>query len=505
MYKIFFSDRFTESLMALLYKYNIAPARLKDEDMKMYLRYFIENGSYIDEIFEGQYDNMSNFAIWKTNFMDGCFPDEKIFTSRKASYLCTIYILLFVIKTDLQEGNLYETEKLQNMSLNASTINTFMSSLIMDFDFERYNELDFNANYMPSPMLTEYLGGMYKTELLKQQYMEILGQKTIVESELIELNRKIDREILVTGISFMQIQAILLLIESSKLYPAYVRKIAKSILLIFKEMLANSRIEKIEIDSAISAGVIRQGIRKTTGMKIFFSLENCDRYCLRIDFPHEGAEYLHLNLHEPHRQTAIPLNYKQYSMLKKQYGDLSNLFFNFGNMYWFRYDFIEKLNKYSLIEGCENNNSSFIADMKAVFFRQSHYRLFDDNITKDNMVDFIAEFGKALIHTQIYETSYFCTETENIDDKLTKIKLRDIFISAFALYQRFYLEEKIFQKSYKIGYDKLKEKLLNALFTSFSSEVAPLGEYAEFEEMRLEDIFSLLYDIIFSYNKVTEE
>ncbi len=381
-------------------------------------------------------------------------------------------------------------------STMASMINTFMSSLIMDFDFESSYKLDFNTNYMPSPMLTEYIGGMYKTEILKQQYMEILGQTTLLESELIELNRKIDREILVTGISFMQIQAILLLMESSKLYPVYVSKIAKSILLIFKEMLADSRIEKIEIDSAISAGVIRQGIRKTTGMKIFFALENSDRYCLRIDFPHEGAEYLHLNLHEPHRQTAIPLNYKQYSMLKKQYGDLSNLFFNFGNMYWFRYDFIEKLNKCSLIEGCENNNSSFIADIKAVFFRQSHYRLFDDNITKDNMVDFIAEFGKALIHTQIYETSYFCTEIENIDDKLTKIKLRDIFISAFALYQRFYLEEKIFQKSYKIGYDKLKEKLLNALFTSFSSEVAPLGEYAEFEEMRLEDIFSLLYDIV---------
>lgn len=66
------------------------------------------------------------------------------------------------------------------------------------------------------------------------------------------------------------------------------------------------------------------------------------------------------------------------------------------------------------------------------------------------MVDFIAEFGKALIHTQIYETSYFCTEIENIDDKLTKIKLRDIFISAFALYQRFYLEEKIFQKHIKL-------------------------------------------------------
>ena len=36
MYKFFFSDRFTESLMALLYKYDIAPVRLKDEDMKKY-------------------------------------------------------------------------------------------------------------------------------------------------------------------------------------------------------------------------------------------------------------------------------------------------------------------------------------------------------------------------------------------------------------------------------------------------------------------------------------
>ena len=150
MYKMFFSDRFTESLMALLYKYDITPVKLKDEDMKKYLRYFIENGSYIDEIFDGQYDNMSNLEIWKTNFMDGCLPDEKIFTSRKASYLCTIYMLLFVIKTDLQEEDLYEIEKLQNMSLMASMINTFMSSLIMDFDFESSYKLDFNTNYMPS-------------------------------------------------------------------------------------------------------------------------------------------------------------------------------------------------------------------------------------------------------------------------------------------------------------------------------------------------------------------
>ena len=83
--------------------------------------------------------------------------------------------------------------------------------------------------------------------------------------------KKIDKEIIMTGISFMQIQAILLLMENSKLYSIYVRKIAKSILLILKEILANSRIEKIEIDSAISAGVIRPGIKRTTGIKLFFA------------------------------------------------------------------------------------------------------------------------------------------------------------------------------------------------------------------------------------------
>lgn len=84
MYKIVFSDRFTESLMALLYKYDIAPFCLNDETMKKYLKCFIENGSYIDKVFEGQYDKMSDLTIWKTNFMDGCLPDEKVFTSRKA-------------------------------------------------------------------------------------------------------------------------------------------------------------------------------------------------------------------------------------------------------------------------------------------------------------------------------------------------------------------------------------------------------------------------------------
>lgn len=57
-----------------------------------------------------------------------------------------LWIVCATLFEILLPGNLYEIEKLQNMSLTASMINTFISSLIMDYDFESYDMLDFNAN-----------------------------------------------------------------------------------------------------------------------------------------------------------------------------------------------------------------------------------------------------------------------------------------------------------------------------------------------------------------------
>ena len=101
-----------------------------------------------------------------------------------------LWIVCAALFEILLPGNLYEIEKLQNMSLTASMINTFISSLIMDYDFESYDMLDFNANYMPSQMLAEYLGGVYKTELLQQKYEKILEKTILLDSRMINLNEK---------------------------------------------------------------------------------------------------------------------------------------------------------------------------------------------------------------------------------------------------------------------------------------------------------------------------
>ena len=497
MKKIIFSDKFTESLVALLYSYNAAPLCLTNENMKKYIEDFIENGVYINRIFYKQYEKMSDLTMWGENITDICLPNKNIIDSKNASYLCAIYMLIYIVREELQEGNLYEVKKIQNINSAVIMINTYISSLIMGYDFEDNTTIDFNANYMPNPVLVKYLGIMLKTELFLQHFKEIFGQFTIIfNSRLVELNKKIDREIIMTGISFMQIQAILLLMANSKLYPVYIRKIAKDVLFVFKEILVDSRIEKIEIDPAICAGTIRQGTRKTTGLKIFFALENFDRYCLRLDFPHEGVEYLHLNIHEPYRETAIPLNYKQYTVIQKKYGNVSDIFFEFGKLYWFRYDFLKKLKECYLTENDDMNNKKIMTEMTKLFSERRHLRLFDDNITKENMLEFVTEFGKALIHMQIYEASYSYTENENIDSELIKIKLRDILTDAFSLYQKFYIEEKIYQKSYKTNYDKLKKMLLDSLFDNFSAEVSLVGDYYDYESIELEDIFLVLYDII---------
>ena len=194
-------------------------------------------------------------------------------------------MLLFVVEKMLKEHGLYELDILYDIGMDVSLINSFISSMIMDYDFEEKGGLDFNSNYFPNSMISSYIFTIHRTEKYRDLSCPLFSE------ELMTVRERVDRNVIVTGISFMQIQAILLLMERSNLYPAYIKKVAKDLLFIFKEILANTRIKRIEIDAAICGGMVRNGVKKTTGIKIFFALENFDCYCLRIDFPHEGADY----------------------------------------------------------------------------------------------------------------------------------------------------------------------------------------------------------------------
>ena len=185
----------------------------------------------------------------------------------------------------------------------------------MDFYFGDHKGLDFSSKYIPNNMIGEYIFNIYKTE---QSQLLIVGNSELdidPEEDLSKLVHKLDHDTIMAWVAFMQVQAVLLLLNYSAIYSKNTQKIAKTLIMSFKDLLADVRIQKIEIDTAIASGIIRKGVRTTTGIKIFFALENMDRYCLRIDFPHKGEAFLHYNLHEPGRENALPLNEKKYRLL----------------------------------------------------------------------------------------------------------------------------------------------------------------------------------------------
>lgn len=499
MNKIEFSSCFSKSLSALLLQYTNAPITLNAASMKEFLCEFIENGEYIDTNIRSNYKLLSTWSLWKNSFPEGYPFIQNSYSSQKAEYLLSIFMLLFIFKKNLAQKDFYNIDNLYEMQIISSSANIFISSLIMDYDFEDHGSLDFTCKYIPNLMVSEYIGNIYKSEVKQKFFEDTISDMDIsFNDNLIDLCQQLDKEIITTGIAFMQIQTILLLMESSSFYPRHIRKISKDILLLFKDLLANSRIQKIEIDSAISAGVLRKGIRKTTGIKIFFALENNDCYCLRIDFPHDGEEFLHYNLNDPGCETALPLNVYQYNELIKKYSAVDSLFFHMDNLYWFRNNFIQKLENMSPSKDSNDYEKYliFYNEMLKLFQKQSHYKMFAHDISKENMIDFIVEFGSALSYMSVSSTSFSDTEVENISLELQKLKLRDILFDSLMFYRYWITKEQFFNHSYDELKQELKSRLLDVLFTKFNSSFSSLGSYEDYNALELMDLLMLIYEEI---------
>ena len=134
--------------------------------MEKYLETVIENGNCIKDLFDGQSDKMSEWRNKEEKFDDGYGQDNCLYTSKQGAYLCGIFMLLFVINENMKEENFYEIERIQNINMYVNMLNTFISSLIMDYDFEQYGAIDFNAKYMPNLMVKEYIENIYKKVMI---------------------------------------------------------------------------------------------------------------------------------------------------------------------------------------------------------------------------------------------------------------------------------------------------------------------------------------------------
>ena len=508
MSKMKFTNRFSKSLAALLTVYNDVPVYLSDELMKEYLNNFIENGPYIYENVHNDYTLLSDQALWQ-----GAFLEEDPFgnnpeTSKSVEYLLSIFMVLYKIHDTLQKPHFYELDHSFSLWSDTWCVNSFISSLVMDFDFRNQRGLDFCSKYMPNNMVVKYIYNIYKTEMVKRRITDILGLDIAPEEDLSELMHKFDYDIVTAGTAFMQVQAVLLLLNCSALYSKSTQKIAETLIMTFKELLGDVRIEKMEIDTAIASEIMREGVRTTTGIKIFFALENFDRYCLRIDFPHKGEEFFHYNLHESGRRNALPLNAAQYNSFACKYTHLDELFFHFNNLYWFRCNFISKLERMAPEKDSDEYEKywNFRKELLDLFHKQGHYRMFandkDNDISRSDMMTFVAEFGTALSQMSDTAVLYSDAGIDNISCELNRIKLKDIIYYHLTLYQEYVYKEFLLEKSCQSEKEKIKINLLDILFDSYKEFVTPYGDYKDFAELNLKEILELVWEICCSKSEV---
>lgn len=400
---------------------------------------------------------------------------------RKEGYILTVFMYLFLMHKNLEATDFYDTPRLQELFGYISGVNTCVSSLLMDYDFDTYGNLNFEDFYMPHVRLLKYVDSINRT----QTFIRKAKIKGIKSENLI---KDYDLKFLGTSYAFMEIQAILLLMEIGTPYSQIIHKIARQILIVFKDLLVNARIEKIMIDPAIAAKAKRSGFKKTTGIKIFFALENMDNYCLRIDFPHKGEEYFHYNLHEPGRTTALPLKPFEYRALVKKYGLLPELFFEFEGKFWFRNNFIKKLqSKYG-----DEKHRELRADLEKLFHEKAHYQMFNGSIERSEMECFIVEFGTALSHMNFGEFLYEDTGQNDIDEEMRKMKLQEIVFDIMMQYYNIKVIEELDDCEFKEETEKLKSRFVEILFKSFTNAPKEIGSKEECFKMELEDLLGLV-------------
>ena len=162
-----------------------------------------------------------------------------------------------------------------------------------------------------------------------------------------------------------------------------------------------------------------QGIHATTKFEIFFVQSNNDRYCLRLDFPHDDIDYVHFNLHEPFRETAFPISNEVYADLAKAIPSMYSYFYKCGNSYWFRNDFER------LIAGAHFEQEDSMEILRAVYERQKHYRFLKSKYSSDQVKNFLNVIFTAASSIGMSRSRYQKPKEVDWKERLLAITLRE--------------------------------------------------------------------------------
>lgn len=255
-------------------------------------------------------------------------------------------------------------------------------------------------------------------------------------SELYMQVSNYDKETLRTHLEFLKIIVILCCMIMGPYYGNPVKAMAKELLYYLTWELHDSRILELVMEPNIDYSEDEKGVHTTTKLEIFFAHSNGDKYCARFDFPHDNVSSIHINMHEPCKDTAFPINYERFIKLSPEE---RTCFFQYGYSFWFRTDYLK------LVNTIFKNDSEAINRMCKLFEEQKHFQV-GERCTLNQTKDFLKEFFNAISMFDMYYSNYCKTKTIDINDKFERIYLdekeRDVVYCLDLYEQSILLNEK---------------------------------------------------------------
>lgn len=317
-----------------------------------------------------------------------------------------------------------------------------------------------------------------------------------------ELESRLCCKYIRNGITGLKLFHILALLEVSPAYDGELHQIADVLIQKLREVLFNKRIIKIVVDSDLYGRNDKS--HKSTRLKIYFAMGNSDRYCIRLDFPHDGEECIHLNLNEPtHKQsTGFPFAEEEYqSTIKICKGKevFDQLFYYYDDLYWFRSCFAANVKKIG--KNCKEQEVA----LEQFHHDRSHIAISSsDKEDLDSVREFSMAFAEAMFEYKL-PGNYASTDTE--DDGYYQLVLFQDYIFDTVLKIKYYvLESRIRVGDYKLSSEKDIYELdkletdIKALFCKYIKKYLPqdteLLGYASQQDLKLCDFFDKCLDYL---------
>lgn len=343
-----------------------------------------------------------------------------------------------------------------------------------DFENDKWNHEKIYS-YYPGPSLKRYI----ETFKFHYKYNKLFS-KVNIKMTYKEIENKIET------IKFVLLG---ILIRNNPFTSNLNKVVSNRLTNTLQSALYNSEIYSMVVDSyRISQinDVEKRGAKdRTTQIQFFFSLENEDCYCIRVDFPHKGEPSLHINTHEIGRPTALPMEINEYEdfleKIKEEKEDLNELFFFYENKYWFRNRFSKKLEDSSI-----TSNSKEIISKE--YKRRGHFEIVNKEVNENKLIEIFEEYK---VYFQIFinnRVEPMPKEIINIEDTLTEIALeRKIRALLLTYYEYFYtIEENKSEKWIKRTLENFKESII-VLLRRYKKHLEEIEELKGYEFLEIVD------------------